>query len=443
MSDQISCTNATYAGLITTSPSSVSESEGDGNIPPAGFVRVVADCLDSAFSQVDWDAVEVSTESVEQSVDTLDSVVVEKISEGDAVATLQGSDIQLIFDVRQYGVPNRFGAREVLQTNWKLDVFQQLLEGFQDMEILEWLWYGWPINRDVQAPKVPMLVYNHKGATDIPELLDKYIQKELGYNALLGPLTGNPFGSEAGVSPLNTRPRPDEPDRPRVIMDLSYPPGAAVNDGINMELYLGDAFCLTYPMVDDMAARIFHLGSECHVYKRDLKRWFHQIPVDPGDIPFLGFMWRSQLFFCKRLPMGLHSACLIAQRVTNAVSHAMFNKGFWVLNYLDDFPGAEQTLEETRASFVMLKTIFDAIGVEENEEKCVPPTQEFTFFGIGYSMVSMVIFVTPERLCEIRALLDKWKYKAAATRKELESLIGKFQFTAKCVRAGRVDIGHT
>ena len=46
------------------------------------------------------------------------------------------------------------------------------------------------------------------------------------------------------------------------------------------------------------------------MFKRDLKRAYRQIPVDPGDIHVLGYKWDNKLYFDTALPMGLKSAAL-------------------------------------------------------------------------------------------------------------------------------------
>ena len=44
---------------------------------------------------------------------------------------------------------------------------------------------------------------NHKGATDFPEHLEKYIEKEKKYKAVIGPFGKLPFTSYMGISPLS------------------------------------------------------------------------------------------------------------------------------------------------------------------------------------------------------------------------------------------------
>ncbi len=205
---------------------------------------------------------------------------------------------------------------------------------------------------------------------------------------------------------------------------------------------MGEIHELVYPTVDNFAAQIHTLGPEAWLYKKDLHRWFHQILVDPADVPYLGFFWDGQYYFCKNLPVGLRLSCLIAQRITSAVWFVMTKFGFWILNYIDDFPGAESNQQKAQASFDTLTEIFLSLGIQENWQKAVPPTQDLVFLGIGFRVKDMVMYLPPDKLCEVSHLLEVWQHKVEGTHKELESLIGKLQFLAKCIRPGRVLISR-
>ena len=52
----------------------------------------------------------------------------------------------------------------------------------------------------------------------------------------------------------------------------------------------------------------------------------------------------------------------------------------------------------------------------------------------------MDIRVTDDRMYEIRSILPKWLHKKSATKRELQSLIGKLQFVGKCVKLSRIFI---
>ena len=92
-----------------------------------------------------------------------------------------------------------------------------------------------------QTPTLPdpeISLKNHKGGTDFPEDLRKYVNKELAKGAIMGPYKKVPFKSKVGISPLSTRPKKNSTER-RVILDLSFPEGAAVNDGMQKDYYMG------------------------------------------------------------------------------------------------------------------------------------------------------------------------------------------------------------
>ena len=69
------------------------------------------------------------------------------------------------------------------------------------------------------------------------------------------------------LSPPNSVPK-GESER-RIIVDLSWPIGSSVNDGIPSKQYLGVDFQLVYPVVDDVAAHILALGPGYLLFKRD------------------------------------------------------------------------------------------------------------------------------------------------------------------------------
>ena len=87
-------------------------------------------------------------------------------------------------------------------------------------------------------------------------------------------------------------------------MDLSFPPGASVNSVIPKDTYLDAPVKLTFPSVHNLVALVRKHGRGCALFKRDLKRAYRQIPVDPGNMHLLGYSWDRKLFFDRVLPMG-------------------------------------------------------------------------------------------------------------------------------------------
>ena len=354
--------------------------------------------------------------------------------------TAKHPEITLHNMVRQKGYPNRWGARIPITTEWNIDLLHNLLEGYHDREITEWMRYGWPIGR-LPLMEDPQITFkNHKGATDHPEALVKYIEKESTYNAIIGPLDCIPFTQFVGISPLSTRPKKDSEER-RIIIDLSFPPGSSVNDGIQKDNYLGFTAKLTFPKTDQLAERIFQLGKRAHMYKVDLHRYFRQLDLDPGDYSLIGYIIQGKLYFDKKVPMGVRSGPYIAQRVSSAITWILQQLEYFLLNYVDDFVGAEVQARAQEAYEFLSKVLRD-IGAQTSPEKRIPPTTRLEFLGTTFDSQKMTMEVPPNKLAEIKEELSRWKELTHITRRDMESLIGKLQFAARCVRAGRVFVAR-
>ena len=256
----------------------------------------------------------------------------------------------------------------------------------------------------------------------------------------MGPYKHIPFSNNVGISPLSTRPKKGTVER-RVILDLSFPIGNAVNDDIPQDTYLGLVANLTFPKTDEFTLRIFQLGPGCLMFKVDLSRYFRQIPLDLGDYSLIGYIVNGKIYFDKVLPMGMRSATYIAQKITNAIAYIHRSLEYFLLNYVDDFMGTEEK-NRAWAAYSALTHLLDSLRVETSQEKLVPPTTRLEFLGITFDANTMTMEISEEKMGEIKQELNTWLLKTAAHRKEVESLVGKLQFMAKCIRAGRVFLGR-
>lgn len=164
---------------------------------------------------------------------------------------------------------------------------------------------------------------SHSGALNFWPEMHSYLQGELTRQSVVGPFTSVSFHNGMALSSLN--------------------------DGILPNVVDGSEFQLSYPTVDTIAALVVQKGPGCLIYKHDLKRAYWQFREDPYDFPSLGFKWDDLYFFDIALPMGLRSAAMACQRITNAVSYICEQHGFDVLNYLDDFQGVETPDNADRA----------------------------------------------------------------------------------------------
>ena len=139
--------------------------------------------------------------------------------------------------------------------------------------------------------------------------------------------------------------------------------------------------------------------------------------------------------------MGSRSSSFCCQSVTNAIVFMLFKIGILVLNYLNDLAFAEKP-ELADFSFLTLRTMLQKCGIEESVKKACAPSTIMPFLGILFNTELMTFEIIPERLREIKSLLIFWLDKDSASLKGIQSLIGKLNFIAACVRPGRVFISR-
>ena len=343
--------------------------------------------------------------------------------------------------VRDSGVPNYLGCKFNVPTGFRIPVWEKKLSSYPDLELCALLSYGFPVGftgTNMPGPSVG----NHAGARQFEDAVESYILKEVSLGATVGPFSNNPLSCPLKTSPLNTVPK-GEVGR-RIIVDLSNPEGNSVNSGIDKSIYLEQEVDLHYPTVDTLVGYILEKGKGSLMYKSDLSRAYRQIYVDPGDIHLLGFQWKDKYYIDTVLPFGLRSASQICQRVTDAIAYMYKNESkgrFKIINYLDDFAGVASPAEADLA-FSSLSALFEELGVKEAKEKSCAPSTSMVFIGVKFDTVDMSLEVTPERLEQLQDEVCKWLGWKRARKKDLQSLIGKLQFAAKCVRSGRVFISR-
>ena len=54
----------------------------------------------------------------------------------------------------------------------------------------------------------------------------------------------------------------------------------------------------------------------------------------------MGFVVDGKLYFDKQVPMGMRTGPYIAQRMSDALAWIHRRMEYFILNYVDDFPGS-------------------------------------------------------------------------------------------------------
>lgn len=342
---------------------------------------------------------------------------------------------ELFAKIRSFNLPNFLGARIPIESGLNIPAWRKRLESYHDIEVCEFLEFGWPIG--YHASKTPVnSEANHPSAQFYTAHVKKFIETELDHNALVGPFSEPPFRPWTKCSPIMTRPKKDSMDR-RIIIDMSFPLGRAVNDGISTEDYFGRNITYTLPTISDLIARIQQQGQAAYLWKADLARAYRQLRIDPIDTPFLGICFNGQYYLDLCPPFGCKSSSAACQRVSNALSYLMASDGHFILSYLDDYAGCNGSYQQAQASFEAFKALAQDLGLNLAEHKCVAPTTSIEWLGYKIDSVNMIVSIPALKLKEFVKICKQWLTRRRAKKKSLQSLAGKMAYISGCVSQGR------
>ena len=227
-------------------------------------------------------------------------------------------------------------------------------------------------------------------------------------------------------------------EKPRIIHDLSWPPGQSINDFISAQ----DS-TLTYVTVD-YAANLTCLYKQPWLVKIDLKSAFLSCPVLPQDSHFLGFTWPNAdgvnlAYKFKVLPFGLKTSPRAFDCLSSALQYIMINRGASpsLIHYLDDFLGVAGSETDALSTLNIMLDTCRAAGFQVQSKKTLGPARSIEFLGVTVDTVENQLRIPEYRMREISELVREWIDIKVCTKRQLLSLIGKLSFSARVVRAGQ------
>ena len=298
--------------------------------------------------------------------------------------------------------------------------------------------FGFPLG-NTKGLGQKLVPKNHTGARFYSRDIASLLEKEVRLGSAIGPFNTSPFGSETYLSPLNSVPKKDSVER-RLILDLSFPEGNAINDGIDKDKYLSISEKLALPSVDELADRIMKLKRP-KVFKIDLSRAYRQFFLDPASINWVGYIFNGQLFFDTTLSMGSRSSARCCQMVSSAVVYIFTKWGYFAINYLDDLGSAEEE-EIAEEAYHKLQEILHKFGLKEALNKSCPPSHIMIFLGIKVNTLNLTLSIPEEKWEEIITIAKSWLVKKTASLKDTQKLAGLLNFACRCVKSGRVYLSR-
>ena len=282
---------------------------------------------------------------------------------------------------------------------------------------------------------------NHPSVANNPEVIQEYLADECTHKQLIGPLHSLLY-PHVITSPFGVIPKPDKPGKWRLILDLSSPDGASVNDGISSTYS-----SLSYVTVDEIVEEVLKIGQGCYLAKIDIKSAFRLIPVHPDDRHLLGMRWKGAVYIDCVLPFGLRSAPKIFNAVADALQWILISRDIQdVYHYLDDYlciipPGRLGGQHDKPLQRII--QICRELGVPLALEKVEGPSTCLTFLGIEIDTMSLQIHLPPRKLQKVKNVVSYWlQQRKACKKRDLQSLAGLLQHACKVVRPGRIFLRH-
>ena len=237
------------------------------------------------------------------------------------------------------------------------------------------------------------------------------------------------------VSRFGVIPKPSQPGKWRLILDLSSPEGGSVNDGID------PALCsMSFATVDSAVSRILQLGRNALLAKVDVEHAYRNVPVHMDDRPLLGMRWQGKVYVDTVLPFGLRSAPKIFSSLADALEWILLQNGVSMsLHYLDDFltAGAADT-NECRENLARICEVCAWLGIPLKVEKIEGPAVILSFLGIELDTHLLEIRLPEDKADRLRQELQLWKRRTFCQKRALLSLIGKLSHACKVVAPDRI-----
>ena len=288
--------------------------------------------------------------------------------------------------------------------------------------------YGFRIGFDRRCSLKPA-PGNFRSVQENLASVEKYIADEVALGRLV-----QSQDSTVCRNPIGLIPKPHQPGKFRLIVDLSAPPSFSVNDGI-----AASRCSLEYVSVDRAARLVSKSGKGALMAKTDLQCAYRHIPVHPSDQHLLGIEWEAKVYIDRALPFGLRSAPKLFTSVADSLAWALQCEGVVnTVHYLDDFlfwgPPGSPVCEVALGRATVL---CNRLGLPTAPHKTVGPVTSLTFLGIEIDSVAMELRLPADKLARLRRTLSQWEKRRHATKHDLQVLIGHLNHAAAVVRPGR------
>ena len=211
--------------------------------------------------------------------------------------------------------------------------------------------------------------------------------------------------------------------KPRLVLDLSR----NLNDFVQAEHF-------KHSSIDD-AVKLSTPG--CYYGKMDVADCFLSFDVEEGSRKYLAFELDGVFYRFKRLCFGLCSAPWWCEQFMAVIDFALQERGVRHVRYCDDFLFVGATAADVRRSLGIAAQVLTEHGLRINDAKTEGPVQDIEFLGLGLTSVEQVVYLPSSKASELHSIIGTMAGAARATKRQLQSLVGKFSFAAAVLPGAR------
>ena len=326
------------------------------------------------------------------------------------------------------GLPNYKMARIPIRSGLYLSAWEEQLIDYPDQRLLQYITLGFPLSINKSQELNNQNIINHFSARQFPDGVTEYLHKEIKERAIVG--TVSEVNHPAfHCSPLLTRPK--DGSKRRVIMDLSYPKGNAVNDFVDKDVFADTQFTLRFPTIDDIAEDIITYRDDPVLFKIDAARAFRNLRVE----------WQGELYLDVMITFGWTLGTVAFHLCSEAIAFIMDKQHIKLHCYIDDYM-AVVPRARAGATFQRMHTLLQDLGLPVNMDKFTPPTKRLACLGIEVDIEANILCIAPDKLDEIYQECLLVRKKTHLTKKQFQSLLGKLLYIQKCVKPSSIFVNR-
>lgn len=298
---------------------------------------------------------------------------------------------------RPFGTSNEQGEKVTVRSRLNLDVWDGIKTGHSDDPIvLSGIRHGFSLQY-TGDPLSELPIEMHASGEKFQKHILDYIDDEIGYGAIACPFQKTPFREWCRTSPIMTRPKSDSQKR-RVIVDLSYPTHASVNQAVYKNNYYGAYIGHKLPRVKDIVSEITNRDFNVALATLDIRRAYRNFPGCPFDYPLNVIKCQGRYYIDLAMPFGARSSSTYMQKISEYIIRALRCRDIPVDIYLDDVIFYLHPEQDPASRLREAIALFKALGLPLAEEKIQPPSNCVKYLGVWLDVGERRITIPKEKI---------------------------------------------